>query len=116
MKDQILLIDDSKAIHPLVSALLADEAVEIHSAFDGESGLPLAPSLKPNLILLDVEMPNMDGHETCRRLKADKALFNTPVIFLTALSSAEDKVKGLELGAVDYVTKPFNPSELLARV
>jgi diguanylate cyclase (GGDEF)-like protein len=116
MKKQILLIDDTKKIHPLVCALLAEEPVEIHSAYDGEYGLNLAKSLKPDLILLDVEMPIMDGHETCRRLKADPQLFNTPVVFLTALGATEEKVHGLELGAVDYVTKPFNPSELLARV
>jgi len=116
MKKQILLIDDTRKIHPLVSALLSNEPVEIHSAYDGEYGLNLAKSLKPDLILLDVEMPVMDGYETCRRLKADPQLFNTPVVFLTALGATEEKVHGLELGAVDYVTKPFNPSELLARV
>ena len=116
MKKQILLIDDTKKIHPLVSALLSEEPVEIHSAYDGEYGLNLARSLKPDLILLDVEMPVMDGYETCRRLKADPQLFNTPVVFLTAMGATEEKVHGLELGAVDYVTKPFNPSELLARV
>jgi diguanylate cyclase (GGDEF)-like protein len=96
--------------------LLAEEQVEIHSAFDGQTGITLAASLRPDLILLDVEMPGIDGYETCKRLKADPDIFNTPVIFLTALGAAQEKVHGLELGAVDYVTKPFNPSELLARV
>jgi diguanylate cyclase (GGDEF)-like protein len=116
MNKQILLIDDSKKIHPLVCALLAEEQVQIHSAFDGQSGVTLAKSLRPDLILLDVEMPGIDGYETCKRLKADPELFNTPVVFLTALGAPQEKVHGLELGAVDYVTKPFNPSELLARV
>jgi diguanylate cyclase (GGDEF)-like protein len=116
MKQQILLIDDSKPIHALVSTILAEEPVQIHSAFDADFGLTLAASLKPDLILLDVEMPGTDGYETCRRLKANPDLFNTPVIFLTAMAATEEKIRGLELGAVDYVTKPFNPSELLARV
>jgi diguanylate cyclase (GGDEF)-like protein len=116
MKKQILLIDDAEKIHPLVCALLAEEPVEIHSAYDGEYGLNLAASLKPDLILLDVEMPIMDGYETCRRIKANPQLANTPIVFLTAMGATQEKVHGLELGAVDYVTKPFNPSELLARV
>jgi diguanylate cyclase (GGDEF)-like protein len=113
---QILLIDDAKPIHALVKTLLVDEAVQIHSAFDGEQGITLAASLHPDLILLDVEMPGIDGYEVCKRLKANADIFNIPVIFLTSMSSPEQKVHGLELGAVDYVTKPFNPAELLARV
>jgi diguanylate cyclase (GGDEF)-like protein len=116
MKQQILIIDDSKPIHALVSTILAEEPVQIHSAFDATFGLTLAASLRPDLILLDVEMPGIDGYETCRRLKSNPDLFNTPVIFLTAMAATEEKIRGLELGAVDYVTKPFNPSELLARV
>ena len=116
MKQQILVIDDLKSIHALVGAILSDEELDMHSAFDGKQGLILAESSRPDVILLDVEMPNMDGYETCRQLKANPDLFNIPVIFLTALNTTEEKVKGLELGAVDYVTKPFSPSELLARV
>jgi diguanylate cyclase (GGDEF)-like protein len=116
MKQQILLIDDTKQIHSLIAGLLSNEPCGLHFAIDGASGLTLAQSLHPDLILLDVEMPGMDGYETCRRLKADPALFNVPVVFLTALSTTGDKVRGLELGAVDYVTKPFSPAELLARV
>ena len=113
---QILLIDDAQPIHALVTTLLADEQVQVHSAFDGEQGMTMAASLRPDLILLDVEMPEVDGYAVCKRLKADAELFNIPVIFLTAMSNPEQKVHGLELGAVDYVTKPFNPAELLARV
>jgi diguanylate cyclase (GGDEF)-like protein len=116
MKQNILLIDDSQKIHSLVTALLSEEQVEIHSAIDAEYGLTLAASVRPDLILLDVEMPGMGGYEACKKLKADPELFNIPVIFLTALCSTEEKVHGLELGATDYVTKPFSPSELLARV
>jgi diguanylate cyclase (GGDEF)-like protein len=116
MLQQILLIDDSKAIHPLVKSLLVSEPVTIHSAFDGQAGLDLAASLRPDLILLDVEMPGMDGFEICRRLMADPATARLPVIFLTARVAAEELVRGLNLGAVDYVTKPFKLSELLSRV
>jgi diguanylate cyclase (GGDEF)-like protein len=116
MNQQILLIDDDKRIHTLVRALLADEPVEIQSALDPEYGLTLAESLRPDLILLDVDMPKIDGYEVCRRLKVNPDLFNIPVIFLTAKSTLEEKIHGLELGAVDYVTKPFSSSELLARV
>jgi diguanylate cyclase (GGDEF)-like protein len=115
MNQQILLIDDDKRIHALVRALLMDEPVEIQSALDPEYGLTLAESLRPDLILLDVEMPKIDGYEVCRRLKLNPDLFNIPVIFLTALSTVEEKIRGLELGAIDYITKPFNSSELLAR-
>lgn len=116
MGQQILVIDDTKRVHPLVKAILADEPVDVHSAYDGEYGLTLAASLKPDLILLDVDMPGINGYEVCRQLKSSRDLFNTPVIFLTAKSTPKEKVDGLELGAVDYVTKPFHPSELLARV
>jgi two-component system cell cycle response regulator len=116
MHQQILLIDDSKAIHPLVKSLLVDEPVMIHSAFDGQTGLVLAASLRPDLILLDVEMPGMDGFETCRRLMADPATARLPVMFLTARAAADELVRGLNLGAVDYVIKPFKLSELLSRV
>jgi diguanylate cyclase (GGDEF)-like protein len=116
MNKQILVVDDSSDIHPLVRALLGEEPVDVHSATDPLYGLTLASSLKPDLILLDVDMPVMDGYEFCRRLKADAALLAVPVIFLTAKSDAEQKVRGLHLGAVDYVTKPFSPGELLARV
>ena len=116
MRQQLLVIDDSPPIHALVKALLADEAIEIHSATDAEYGLVLADSLKPDLILLDVDMPGVDGFEACKRLKADPNTSAVPIIFLTSLSTVDEKVKGLELGAVDYITKPFNRAELWARV
>ncbi len=116
MNKQILVVDDSADIHPLVAALLGEEPVDVHSATDPAYGLTLAASLRPDLILLDVDMPVMDGYEFCRRLKADTDLGAVPVIFLTARNDAEQKVRGLHLGAVDYVTKPFSPGELLARV
>jgi diguanylate cyclase (GGDEF)-like protein len=116
MPQQLLIIDDSKPIHALVKALLTDESINIHSATDPGYGLVLASSIRPDLVLLDVDMPGMSGFEACKRLKADRVTSGVPVIFLTALSSTEEKVRGLEMGAVDYVTKPFDPAELLARV
>jgi DNA-binding response OmpR family regulator len=76
---------------------------------DGESGLETAQYGHPDLILLDVKMPGIDGFETCQRLKANEALRDIPVIFLTALTGTEDKIKGFRVGAVDYVTKPLQP-------
>ena len=116
MKQQILVIDDSEKIHPLVRAILADEPVDIHSATDPKYGLVLAASMRPDLILMDVDMPGMDGFEACRQLKADPATADVPIMFLTSVSSVKEKVHGFELGAVDYVTKPFNRAELMARV
>jgi diguanylate cyclase (GGDEF)-like protein len=116
MQQDILLIDDSEAIHKLVTSLLAEEPVTVHSAHAAETGLTLAASLRPALILLDVQMPGTDGYEICRRLKADPATAGIPVIFLTARATTEEKVRGLNLGAVDYVTKPFKLAELLSRV
>jgi diguanylate cyclase (GGDEF)-like protein len=116
MQQQILVIDDSKTIHPLVTTLLADEQVTIHSAYNAETGLVLAASLRPDLILLDVEMPGSDGFETCRRLKSDSATSSIPIVFLTSHSTVKEMVHGLNLGATDYVAKPFKLSELLSRV
>jgi diguanylate cyclase (GGDEF)-like protein len=116
MIQQILLIDDSEHIHSLVAGLLQGEPCELHFASNGEAGITLADSIRPDLILLDVEMPGKDGYATCRLLKTDANLFNIPVVFLTSRSTTEEKVHGLNLGAVDYIAKPFSPSELLARV
>ncbi len=116
MHQQVLLIDDSKPIHALVTSLLGNEPVTIHSAFDAQFGIVLAASLRPDLILLDVEMPGVDGYETCRRLKADRVTASLPIVFLTARATTEEMVQGLTLGANDYVAKPFKLSELLSRV
>lgn len=116
MASKILVIDDSPEIHKLVQIRLGKEAVVIHSAFDGVSGLAAARQLRPDLILLDVEMPDRDGFAVCVDLKSDPATMDAPIIFLTGSASTEDKIRGLELGASDYVTKPFDPGELRARV
>jgi two-component system, cell cycle response regulator len=116
MPDRILVIDDSPEIHTLVKARLGREDVVIHSAYDGASGLAAARDWQPDLILLDVEMPERDGFAVCADLKADPATMEAPIIFITACSTQADKVRGLDMGATDYVTKPFDPAELRARV
>jgi len=116
MPQKLLIIDDSKAVHALVKARLACEPVDILSAHSGEVGAAMARDAAPDTILLDVEMPFPVGFEVCRRLQADPATSSIPIIFLTGASTTEEKVRGLELGAVDYITKPFDPAELRARV
>jgi diguanylate cyclase (GGDEF)-like protein len=116
MAQKVLLIDDAEMIHSLVAVRLAGEQIEMIDAYDGHDGLRLARELLPDLILLDVEMPDPDGFEVCRQLKADAATMTIPIVFLTGVSSNTDKIRGLEMGAADYVTKPFDPAELRARV
>jgi diguanylate cyclase (GGDEF)-like protein len=116
MPQTLLLIDDSAAVQTLLRARLKDEPITIHCASDGQAGLQLARSIVPDLILLDVDMPQPDGFEVCRVLKADPDLVHVPVIFLTGAASPQEKIRGLELGAIDYITKPFDPAELRARV
>jgi len=114
--DLILVVDDTPANLAVLSEALSDADFEVAIATDGELAISQAELSLPNLILLDVMMPGIDGFETCRRLKASKITQNIPIIFMTALSDSTDKVKGLSLGAVDYVTKPFQEAELIARV
>ena len=114
--DLILVVDDTPANLAILSEALNDADFEVAIATDGESAISQAKLSLPSLILLDVMMPGMDGFETCRRLKGSKVTKNIPIIFMTALSDSIDKVKGLSLGAVDYVTKPFQEAELIARV
>jgi len=116
MSDQVLIIDDSPEIHALIRVRLGKEPVTIHSAFDGAAGVDAARRIQPDLILLDVEMPRQDGFAVCTELKEDPATMEIPVIFLTGSATTQDKIRGLELGATDYVTKPFDPAELRARV
>jgi diguanylate cyclase (GGDEF)-like protein len=116
VRQKVLLIDDSEDIHDLVAACLADEPVELNCALTSEAGLAAASGDLPDLILLDVEMNCSDGFHICRRLKDDPITRDIPVVFLTSGNAMEQKVQGLELGAVDYVTKPFAMPELRARV
>ena len=114
-KCTVLVVDDTEAnIDVLVEAL--DCVYEVSVAMDGESALEVVNTDPPDLILLDVMMPGIDGYEVCRRLKSRSKTRNIPIIFITAMSEIENKTKGLELGAVDYITKPFELMEVNARV
>jgi DNA-binding NtrC family response regulator len=112
----ILIVDDEAANVDLLEQELGDAGYRTVSATSGEQALALASSGKPDLVLLDVMMRGIDGYETCRRLKSAASTRSIPVIFLTALSDSFEKVRGFGAGAVDYVTKPFDTEELLARV
>ena len=115
-KKTILLVDDSPDNLVLMNDLLKD-LYKVKIANSGEKALRIAATGQPpDLVLLDVMMPEMDGHEVCRRLKADPALCDIPVIFLTAKSEVDDEKLGLDLGAVDYITKPISPPITLSRV
>src|SRR5215471_16946093 len=116
MSSRILVVDDTPANIQALAGTLKEKGYLISVATTGTQALEVVNRVRPDLILLDVMMPEMDGFETCRRLKTSDATRDIPVIFLTARTETEDIVKGFELGAVDYVPKPFNAHELLARV
>ncbi|MEI6780157.1 MAG: adenylate/guanylate cyclase domain-containing protein [Verrucomicrobiota bacterium] len=113
---RILVVDDTPANIQALSATLKDKGYQVSVATSGRQALEVVSRRRPDLILLDVMMPEMDGFETCRRLKESAATNDIPVIFLTARTETADIVQGFELGAVDYVAKPFHAHELLARV
>lgn len=113
---QVLIVDDNPDDIAIARQRLKGEDLEIISAEDGRSGLDAAKRHKPDLILLDLELPDLDGFEVCRVLKGDPDLCLVPVVFLTASCNPDDVARGLDVGAVDYVTKPFNVYELRARV
>ncbi|BAU12469.1 response regulator receiver sensor signal transduction histidine kinase [Leptolyngbya sp. NIES-3755] len=112
----ILVVDDNTTNLSVLSQALKQVGWKVRVAMDGESALQKVQEERPELILLDVMMPGIDGFETCRRLKADAATHDIPVIFMTALSDTESKIKGLSIGAVDYIAKPFEQEEVIARV
>jgi adenylate cyclase len=116
MNSRILVVDDTPANIQALSAILKEKGYQISVATNGRQALSAVERVRPDLILLDVMMPEMDGFETCRQLKAAESWRQIPVIFLTAKTDTADIVQGFELGAVDYVAKPFNAHELLARV
>jgi two-component system cell cycle response regulator len=113
---KILLIDDSRLIAHVAKRILTKRGHEVTLAQDGMAGLEAAKSEQPDMILLDLIMPVMDGYQVCQQLKKEKSTKEIPVIMLTSQAEPADKVKGLEMGALDYVTKPFDEGELVARV
>ncbi|WP_295437879.1 response regulator [uncultured Thiodictyon sp.] len=112
----VLVIDDEPDNLRLALEMLRGQGLEMVSARDGAAGVHIATRLRPDLILLDIRMPGLDGFEVCGLLKANPVTREIPVIFLTALDQIEDKARGFALGGVDYVTKPFDARELLLRV
>lgn len=115
-KAVILIIDDSPTNLKILLKYLRSSGFEIRMAENGEAGLAQVKLLKPDIILLDVMMPGIDGFETCQRLKESEETKDIPVIFMTSLAEVSDKLKGFKVGAVDYITKPFRQEEVLARV
>ncbi|GAB4457872.1 MAG: response regulator transcription factor [Anaerolineales bacterium] len=113
MAKTILVVDDEKRLVSLVESYLTQEGYRVVTAYNGAEALTVAQKEKPDLIILDVMMPEMDGYEFMRRHRVES---NTPIILLTARVDDEEKVIGLEVGADDYITKPFRPRELMARV
>ena len=115
-KDIVLLVDDNPTNLGVLYNTLVQQGYKILVAQDGESALCQIKQRKPDLILLDVMMPGLDGFETCRRIKQNESTEDIPVLFMTSLVDTENKVKGFEVGAVDYITKPIQAAEVLARV
>ena len=114
MGKTVLIVDDEKNIVDILSYNLKNEGFEVISAYDGETAIAQYSKKRPDLILLDVMLPQLDGFEVCRRIRANDKV--TPIIMLTAREEETDKVLGLDLGADDYITKPFSIRELQARV
>jgi putative two-component system response regulator len=115
-KGRVLAVDDTPESLKLLTDILIEGGFDVRAAINGELALKAAVNNPPELALLDIQMPGIDGFEVCRRLKAHPKTKDVPVIFVSALSEADDKVQGFALGAVDFVTKPYNRAELLARV
>ncbi len=111
--EHLLVVDDEENLRTMLSAALRHHGFEITAASNGREALAAVEETKPDLVILDVMMPDLDGFEVCRRLRADDN--HTPVLFLTARDSTEDKVRGLTLGGDDYLEKPFSLDELVAR-
>lgn len=116
MGRSLLIVEDDREIRDLLAHYLRKEGFEVSFASDGETALARARSEKPKLILLDILLPRMDGLEVLRAIRADREIAGTPVLMLTAKGDETDRVVGLELGADDYVPKPFSPREVAARV
>lgn len=115
-KENVLIVDDNPDILRLLSQMLVDEGYAVQTAISGAEALAAVQATPPDLILLDIMMPEMDGFQVCQRLKADAETHDIPIIFISAIGATGDKVKAFTVGGVDYVTKPFQIKEVLARV
>ncbi len=116
MKGELLIVDDDLSALEFLENLLSREGYEVRGAQNGQTALMFAKEDPPELILLDVRLPDMDGFQVCQNLKEDPETGGIPVIFLSGLDEVEDKIRGLASGGVDYITKPYRREELLARV
>lgn len=116
MEQSVLIIEDSVVHQKLLTKILAKQNYKVFVADSGEEALELLKQTLPDLILLDIILPGMDGYGTCKCLKRDDRIADIPVIFISALDSTKDKVEGFEAGGVDYITKPFEPAEIVARI
>jgi putative two-component system response regulator len=114
--DRILIVDDSLLNQELLEALLVEEGFDVSRAGDGVEALEMVAKTDPDLVILDIMMPRMDGYEVCRRLKDDPKTRFLPVVMITSLDEVDDKVRGLEVGTDEFLSRPFNRAELLARV
>ena len=112
----ILIVDDNQTNLDVLFELLRNYGFKVLVALDGESAIEQIEYIHPDLILLDIMMPGIDGFETCLRLKANPSTRDIPIVFMSALSETLDKVKGFQTGAVDYITKPFQHEEVLSRI
>ncbi len=115
-QDIILIVDDTASYRRILRQILIESGCRVLEAKDGESALAIIQQIHPTLILLDVKMPGIDGFETCSRIKQNPETADIPVIFMTSLAEIEHKLEGLKVGGVDYITKPFQPEEILYRV
>ena len=116
IKGSVMLIDDNPANLHFLSGVLTQNGYKVRPTPSGSLALKSVQSILPDLILLDIKMPDMDGYEVCRRLKANERTRDIPVLYISALMDPMDKIKGFEAGAVDYITKPFQVEEVLVRV
>ncbi len=115
-KANILIVDDTMHVQRLLSVMLSKQGYAVQTADNGKDALAAVQATPPDLVLLDIMMPQMDGYEVCRQLKADEQTRDIPIVFISALEQIEDKIKAFTVGGVDYVTKPFQAKEVLARV
>jgi len=116
MTQRILVVDDDHRIVRLLRASLEQAGYQVYVAYDGETALQILRCERPNLVVLDLMLPDRDGWDVTRVMRNDAALADTPIVMLTARVEHHDRIVGLELGADDYVTKPFHPGELMARI
>ena len=116
MSKKVLIVDDEKDLVDMLKLRIEAMGYEVYSAFDGQEGLAKAREIKPDLIVLDIMMPKMNGYEVCRFLKFDDEFKDIPIIMLTARGQEADKQLGEEVGADEYITKPFDSNELVEKI